>query len=113
MLVVDQSIMPSIYFAQKSIECLQFARFFTMKSNLILDTDYNIQWSQGYIPQFLFRCSYFGTASTWYSNAFDHVLQIVYWEKNYIHTLQIETEPHTMTRGTQRKYWRDANMISL
>lgn len=81
MLIADQSIKPALYFAQKSIECLQFARFFTMKSNLILDTDYNIHWSQGYVPQYLFRCIYFGTASTWYSNAFDHVLQTVYWGK--------------------------------
>ena len=86
MLIADPSIKPAIYFAQKSIECLQFARFFTMKSNLILDTDYNIHWSQGYAPQYLFRCIYFGTASTWYSNAFDHILQIVYWGKKlYVH----------------------------
>ena len=81
MLIVDQSIKPAIYFAQKAIECLQFARFFTMKSNLILDTDYNTHWAQGYVPQYLFRCIYFGTATTWYSNAFDHVLQTVYWGK--------------------------------
>ena len=86
MLIADQSIKPVIYFAKKSIECLQFARFFTMKSNLILDTNYNIHWSQGYVPQYLFRCIYFGTASTWYSNAFDQVLQIVYWGKElYMH----------------------------
>ena len=86
MLIADQSIKPAIYFAKKSIECLQFARFFTMKSNLILDTDHNIPWSQGYVPQYLFRCIYFGTASTWYSNAFDQVLQIVYWGKKlYVH----------------------------
>lgn len=81
MLIADQSIKPAIYFAQKAIECLQFARFFTMKSNLILDTDCNIHWMQGYVPQYLFRCIYFGTATTWYSNAFDHVLQTVYWGK--------------------------------
>lgn len=82
MLIADQPIKLAIYFAKKSIECLQFARFFTMKSNLILDTNYNIHWSQGYVPQYLFRCIYFGTATTWYSNAFDHVLQTVYWGKN-------------------------------
>lgn len=79
--VVDQSIKAAIYFMEKAIECLQFARFFTMKSALILDTDYNIRWSQGYGPQYLFRCIYFGTATTWYSNAFDHILQTVYWGK--------------------------------
>ena len=79
MLVMDKSIKASIYFAKKAKDCLQFARFFTMKSALLLDTDFNLHWSQGYIPQYLFRCIYFGTASTWYSNCFDHILQIVYW----------------------------------
>ncbi len=79
MLVIDESIRASIYFAKKAKECLEFARFFTMNSALLLDTDYNLHWSQGYIPQYLFRCIYFGTASTWYSNCFDHILQIAYW----------------------------------
>ena len=57
-MVVQPFIKPSIYFMQKAIECLGFARFFTMKSALLLDTDYNIRWSQGYIPQYLFRCIY-------------------------------------------------------
>ena len=81
MLMPDKNINAAAYFTQKSIECLQFARFFTMKSALLLDTNYNINWSQGYVPQFLFRCIYFGTAATWYSNAFDHVLQSIYWSK--------------------------------
>lgn len=80
-LIIDKNITTAAYFTQKSIECLQFARFFTMKSALLLETNYNINWSQGYVPQFLFRCIYFGTASTWYSNAFDHVLQSIYWSK--------------------------------
>lgn len=79
--LLDDSINAAAYFTQKSIECLQFARFFTMKSALLIDTNYNINWSQGYVPQFLFRCIYFGTASTWYANAFDHVLQSIYWGK--------------------------------
>lgn len=81
MLIIDKNINAAAYFTQKAIECLQFARFFTMKSALLLDTNYNINWSQGYVPQFLFRCIYFGTATTWYSNAFDHVLQSIYWSK--------------------------------
>lgn len=80
-ILLDGSIKAAAYFTQKAIECLQFARFFTMKSALLLDTDYNLNWSQGYAPQFLFRCIYFGTAVTWYSNAFDQVLQSVYWGK--------------------------------
>lgn len=79
--VMEDNIRASIYFIKKAIECLQFARFFTMKAALLLDIDYNIRWAQGYFPQFLFRCIYFGTATTWYSNAFDHVLQTVYWGK--------------------------------
>ena len=79
MLVIDESIRASVYFTKKAKECLEFARFFTMNSALLLDTNYNLHWAQGYIPQYLFRCIYFGTASTWYSNSFDHILQIVYW----------------------------------
>lgn len=79
--VMEENIRASIYFMKKAIECLQFARFFTMKAALLLDIDYNIRWAQGYFPQFLFRCIYFGAATTWYSNAFDHVLQTVYWGK--------------------------------
>ena len=79
LLVTDRSIQASIYFAKKASYCLQVARFFTMKSVVLLDTDYNLHWSQGYVPQYHFRCIYFGTASTWYANCFDHILQIVYW----------------------------------
>ncbi len=81
MIILNKSVNAAAYFTQKAIECLQFARFFTMKSGLLIDTDYNIHWSQGYTPQFLFRCIYFGTAATWFSNAFDQVLQSVYWGK--------------------------------
>lgn len=79
MLVIDPSAKASIYFIKKAADCLQFARFFTMKSALILDSNNNILWAQGYIPQFMFRCMYFGTAATWYANCFDHILQIVFW----------------------------------
>ena len=79
MLVMDNSIQASIYFVKKAKDCLQIARFFTMKSVLLLDTNFNLHWSQGYVPQFWFRCIYFGTATTWYANCFDHILQIAYW----------------------------------
>ena len=78
-IILNPSIRASKYFVEKATECLQTARFFAMKSKLILDTDYNLRWSQGYVPQYLFRCTYFGTASTWYSNTFDQLLQAVYW----------------------------------
>lgn len=101
-IIVEPSIKPSIYFMQKSIECLDFARFFTMKSALLLDIDYNIRWSQGYIPQFLFRCIYFGTASTWYSNAFDHLLQAVYWGKK-LYTSVVDREGNPYENGWDTK----------
>ena len=78
-LILDSEIKAAGYFTKKSIECLQFARFFIIKSALKIDTDFNLSWSQGYVPQFYFRCIYFGTACTWIQNAFDHVLQSVYW----------------------------------
>ena len=78
-IIVNRSIRASKYFIEKTIDCLQTARFFAMKSKLILDTNYNLPWSQGYVPQYLFRCIYFGTAVTWYSNTFDQLLQAVYW----------------------------------
>lgn len=93
--IIEADIRASIYFTQKAIECLQFARFFTMKSALLLDIDYNVRWAQGYFPQFLFRCIYFGTATTWYSNAFDHVLQLVYWgEKIYTAAFDKNGDPY-------------------
>ena len=62
---------------------------------LLLDIDYNVRWAQGYFPQFLFRCIYFGTATTWYSNAFDHVLQLVYWgEKIYTAAFDKNGDPY-------------------
>ena len=78
-IIIDQSIRASKYFVEKAIDCLQTARFFAIKSRLILDTNYNLHWSQGYVPQYLLRCTYFGTAATWYSNTFDQLLQAVYW----------------------------------
>lgn len=79
MIVMDKPIRAAKYFLEKAISCLKTARFFASKSKLILDTDYNLHWSQGYIPQYFFRCIYFGTAVTWYSNTFDQLLQAVYW----------------------------------
>jgi hypothetical protein len=79
MILINPTMRASSYFMKKAIDCHGTARFFTMKSLLILDTDFNLGWRQGYVPQFLFRCTYFGTAATWYSNTFDQLLQAVYW----------------------------------
>lgn len=77
--ILNESVKISAYFARKASNCLQNARFFMLKSALILDSDSNINWNQGYGAQFYLRCIYFGTATTWLSNCFDHILQILYW----------------------------------
>lgn len=79
MIIIDPTVRASLYFMKKAIDCHGTSRFFAMKSFLILDTDFNLGWKQGYVPHFLFRCTYFGTAATWYSNTFDQLLQAVYW----------------------------------
>ncbi len=78
-IIINPSIRAALFFVEKATDCLQNARYFAMKSNLILDCNRNIPWSHGYIAQFSLRCTYFGTAATWYSNTFDQVLQAVYW----------------------------------
>lgn len=78
-IIIHQPVRVSKYFIEKAIDCLQTARFFAIKSHLILDRSSNFNWSQGYIPQYSFRCTYFGTAVTWYSNTFDQLLQAVFW----------------------------------
>lgn len=40
--ILEQSIKPSVYFAQKADECLQAARFFTIKSYKLFDSDDNL-----------------------------------------------------------------------
>lgn len=78
-IIIHQPVRVSKYFIEKAIDCLQTARFFAIKSHLILDRNSNLNWTQGYIPQYSFRCTYFGTAVTWYSNTFDQLLQAVFW----------------------------------
>lgn len=107
MLVIDESIRASIYFTKKANECLEFARFFTMNSALLLDKNYNLHWAQGYIPQYLIRCMYFGTASTWYSNSFDHILQIVYWG------LKLYTSAIDRDRNTYNNTWDAKKSMGL
>lgn len=78
-LITDPRIRVAHYFFEQTADCLQNARFFTLKSNLILDHKEPNFWKYGYLSQFSTRCIYFGTAATWYSNAFDQLLQMVYW----------------------------------
>ena len=78
-LIFQPHIRASVYFTEKATDCLQNARFFAMKSAMLLDCDNSIPWKYGYVPQFSMRCTYFGTAATWYSNTFDQILQMVYW----------------------------------
>ena len=79
------------------------ARFFTIKSYKLFDSDDNLSWSQGYTPQFFFRCLYFGTASTWYINTYDQILQTVYWGKKLYTSAKLkngEVYNDTWTRET-------------
>ena len=69
----------ALYHIQKASDCLQTARYYAIKSSLLLDYDLNMPWKYGYQPQFYFRCVNFGTAASWYANCFDYILQIVYW----------------------------------
>ena len=77
--IVNPMIQAAHYYAEKAADCLQNARFFTINSSLIIDCKETSDWRYGYIAQFSRRCIYFGTAATWYSNTFDHLLQMVYW----------------------------------
>lgn len=69
----------AMYHIRKASDCLQTARYYAIKSSLLLDCDINMPWKYGYQPQFYFRCMNFGTAVSWYANCFDYILQIVYW----------------------------------
>lgn len=77
--ILNKSFNRATYFIERMADCMQTARFFTMKSYEKIDTDDNVRWDNGYQVQYYYRCVYFGTAATWYSNAFDHILQIVFW----------------------------------
>ena len=76
---IDLDDRAAIYHIRKASDCLQTARYFAIKSSLLLDYDFNMPWKYGYQPQFYFRCANFGTAASWYANCFDYILQIVYW----------------------------------
>lgn len=106
-IILNSNIRASKYFIEKAMECLQTARFFAIKSRLILDTDYNLRWSQGYIPQYLFRCTYFGTASTWYSNTFDQLLQAVYW------AFELYTDAIDKNRNRYDDSWDEKKIMTL
>ena len=78
-LIVQPHIRAADYFTKKALDCLQNARIFAMKSAMVVDYNHNLPWKYGYLLQFSMRCTYFGTAATWYANTFDQILQIVYW----------------------------------
>lgn len=111
--ILEQSIKPSVYFAQKADECLQAARFFTIKSYKLFDSDDNLSWSQGYTPQFFFRCLYFGTASTWYINTYDQILQTVYWGKKLYTSAKLKNRKYTMIHGRGKRSWNIVNINLL
>lgn len=97
----------AVHFVKKAKECLEIARFFTMKSAEWFESNEGLNWNTGYTPQFLFRCIYFGTAATWYANCYDHLLQIVYWSlKLYTATKDRDDKPYDST-------WDDKKIISL
>ena len=78
-IIMSPAIRASVYFTYKAADCLQNARFFLLKSKLIIDSNENMPWANGYLAQYSLRCLFFGTAATWYSNTFDQLLQSVYW----------------------------------
>lgn len=78
-LITKPTIQAAHYFSEQAADCLQNARFFALKSHLILDHKEPSFWKAGYLSQFSLRCIYFGTAATWYSNTFDQLQQMVYW----------------------------------
>jgi hypothetical protein len=97
----------AVYFVKKANECLEIARFFTMKSARWFESNEGLNWNTGYMPHFLFRCIYFGTAVTWYANCYDHILQIVYWcLKFYMAAKDRDDQPYDPT-------WDDKKLISL
>jgi len=68
----------SAKFLKKAEKCLQTARYYLMCSNTVLDFDCNLHWEHGYGAQFMVRSFNFTTATVWYNNCFDYILQIVY-----------------------------------
>lgn len=99
----DKDINAAAHFTEEAINCLQLARFFTMKSKMLMDADRSISWSNGYISQFWIRCTYFGTAATWFSNAFDQVLQSIYWGKKLYTSVKDRDEvPFDETWSTKK-----------
>lgn len=68
----------SAKFLKKAEKCLQTARYYLICSETILDFDCNLHWEHGYGAQFFTRSLNFTTATVWYNNCFDYILQIVY-----------------------------------
>jgi hypothetical protein len=66
-------------YLNKTEKCLQTARYYQMNSFNLIKTDFDVNWSSGYGPQFLLRTIDFTTAVVWYNSCFDYLLQIVYF----------------------------------
>lgn len=66
-------------YLNKTEKCLQTARYYQLNSFDLLKTDFDVNWSSGYGPQFLLRTIDFTTAVVWYNSCFDYILQIVYF----------------------------------
>lgn len=80
-MLTDKPINIAAFYTDKTIECLYLARHYIIKSAQLLVDNHNAPWLDGYLTQYWFRCVNFGTAVTWLQNAFDHILQSVYFGK--------------------------------
>lgn len=99
-MLLDKSISIAAFYTEKSKECLYLARHFIAKSAQLLVDNHNVSWSEGYSAQFWFRCVYFGTAVTWLQNAFDHVLQSVYFGKKlYLQVKDTKNQKYNSSWG--------------
>lgn len=105
--ILNKSFNMATYFIERMADCMQTARFFTLKSYEIIDTNDNIRWDNGYQVQYYYRCIYFGTAVTWYSNAFDHILQIAFWG------LKLYTSAKDKKKKRYNDSWSDNKILSF
>ncbi|UZT82621.1 hypothetical protein [Caproicibacterium sp. BJN0003] len=66
-------------YIKKTEQCFQTARYYLLNSYDLLKTDFEVNWSSGYVPQFLLRTMDFTTAVVWYNSCFDYILQVAYF----------------------------------
>lgn len=77
--IIDENIRIAQYFIEKASDCLQTARYFAIKSNLLVLSNKTLPWINKYVAHYSTRCTHFSTAVTWLSNSYDQLLQSVYW----------------------------------